>query len=162
VTPVRIIAAFSLVVAAIVVAVVAASSDSARSDKRARDVYQVKVRPARFAPGVLARDATMTLAVANVGERPIPGLAVSVRSFAPAFLVVASRPGTETASPSAYVAGRVAPTATAVFRWRLRALKPGPYRLRYALSPNLSGTGRVVLSGGRDAAGVFAGRVRDR
>lgn len=67
--------------------------------------------------------------------------------------------GTATSYSNTWALGRLAPGASATFRWTVTAVQPGSYRLRYAVSGGLGEGERAVLPNGRTAAGTFAPRI---
>lgn len=58
-----------------------------------------------------------------------------------------------------YSLGRLRPGRTAVFRWNITAVHPGPYRLRYVVAAGLHGRAKAVLAAGGAADGDFNGTI---
>jgi len=63
--------------------------------------------------------------------------------------------GAATAYSNTWALGRLAPGRTAVFRWRLTAVKPGAYTVEYEVAAGLNGRARAVLANRAPARGHF-------
>jgi hypothetical protein len=69
--------------------------------------------------------------------------------------------GKRTAYVSTYSLGELAPGDTAVFRWNLSAIDPGPYKLSYEVNAGLDGRAKAVDEDGERPTGEFAGVIQD-
>jgi hypothetical protein len=67
--------------------------------------------------------------------------------------------GAATAYSNTWALGRLAPGRTAVFRWRLTAVKPGAYTVEYEVAAGLNGHARAVLANHAPARGHFSVRI---
>ncbi|HYF24178.1 MAG TPA: hypothetical protein VD931_00425 [Baekduia sp.] len=171
---IRAIAAFALVLA--VVAVVAVAGSDGQGPERASGRFPVALEAERFALRRLAGEKTLTLHVTNRGTRAIPNVVVTLdglrggsgekemESLRPRLLLVAGPEGTDVDRPFArtFALGRVAPGERATYRWRLRALRRGPYRIRFDVRPDLGGDATAVVDGGRLARGAVSGVIAER
>jgi hypothetical protein len=170
----RLVPTLLLVAVVIVVVVVATAGEdsSAREDRGGREAATVRVRAGAFAVRRLAGEATLRLTVTNAGARPIDDMAVTLRGLAapaggadpdlPRFLLVSGPAGADIDPPypDSFALGRLGSGETAVYRWRLRALRRGAYRITWAVAPG-GGASAALAGGGGRAQGVFRGRVAD-
>jgi hypothetical protein len=69
--------------------------------------------------------------------------------------------GAPSADTNTWALGRLAPGATAVFRWGVTAVAPGTYRVSYRVAAGLQGmgAGRALLPDGAAAFGTFTVRI---
>jgi hypothetical protein len=154
-----------------------ASCGGQRQDaKEPRGNFKVSIVKASF-PGnqKLAKRSTMVIAVKNVGDRTIPDISVTVKSFnrrskaanladpsRPVFIVNRSPRGGVTANQPTSALGRLAPGKTAVFKWSVTAVQAGPYKINYVVSAGLYGKARAVDSQGNTPRGAFAGKIDNK
>jgi hypothetical protein len=152
--------------------------------------FKVEVTRATFPEQQkLAKPSDLVIRVRNAGNRTIPDMAVSVtgfdrRSTAPDLadpnrpvFVVNARPvsiggvpeakeaapaGGETAYVGTWALGPVKAGGVKTFRWRVTAVKAGPFRIKYTVSAGLDGKARAVVAGGGRPTGSFAGTVSDK
>jgi hypothetical protein len=70
--------------------------------------------------------------------------------------------GNDTAYVDTYSLGQLAPGDTAVFRWDVSAIDPGPYKITYRVNAGLDGKAKAVdEDGGGQPIGEFAGVIQD-
>jgi hypothetical protein len=145
--------------------------------------FELEVTHASFpARQRIAEPSTLALEVANRGDRAVPDLAVTVETeprrkgdapvaFAQAAddptLADARRPvwvvdegpaGGDSAYANTWAVGPLAKGQTRTVAWRLTAMEPGRYRVRWRLAPALEGD--VKLTGAR-TRGEFAVTIAD-
>jgi hypothetical protein len=130
-----------------------------------------------------AQHSTMRLQVRNTDDRDLPNLAVTVetepgdRGDAPtAFgqasgdtrLADANRPiwivdrepkGGESAYTNTWALGRMFPGETKELEWRLTAVRPGTYTIKYRIAPGLNG--KAVPANGQKVSGSFDVTISD-
>jgi hypothetical protein len=119
----------------------------------------------------------MQISVRNVSDRAIPNLTATIESGgdgtqAAAFGTLDEQAGLASRSRPAWIVddgpydgdsayadtwslGAVPAGGTKDFVWRVTAIKPGRYRLRYRLAGSLGGAARVVGSDGQPIQGDF-------
>jgi hypothetical protein len=132
----------------------------------------------------IAQQSTMRLRVRNTDDKDLPNVAVTIatepstKGAAPtAFgqadedtrLADANRPvwildkapeGGETAYTNTWAFGPLSPGQTRDFEWRLTAVRPGTYTIRYAVSPGLAGKARIA--NGQKNAGTLRVTISDQ
>jgi hypothetical protein len=69
--------------------------------------------------------------------------------------------GSDTAFVNTYSLGELGPGATAVFRWDVSAVEPGPFRIRYEVNAGLDGLALAVDEDGEQPTGSFSGEISD-
>jgi hypothetical protein len=146
--------------------------------------FTLEVVKASFpAKQTTAQRSVMRLQVRNTDDRDLPNLAVTVqtdpgeRGDAPtAFgqasgdtrLADANRPiwivdrepeGGESAYTNTWALGRMFPGETKELEWRLTAVRPGSYTIKYAVFPGLNGKAKVA--NGQTNAGSFDVTISD-
>ena len=72
---------------------------------------------------------------------------------------LAAPEGGETALVDTWALGELKPGAEKTFRWRLTAVKPGPYELSYSVAAGLGGKAKAVGPGDAQPQGVFKGTI---
>jgi hypothetical protein len=151
--------------------------------------YKVEIVEADF-PGrqKLAKDSDLRIVVKNADTKTIPNVAVTVRGFdrrssepgladreRPVFVVngvpaslggfadtkPAAPRGGETAFTDTWALGKLRAGKIKTFRWKVTAVRGGPYRLAYTVSAGLDGKAKAVTGGGQPATGVFVGTIDD-
>lgn len=151
--------------------------------------YEVQVSEASFPEHqVLAKKSALEITVKNTGSEAIPNIAVTVDGFytrlkdpdlfdprRPIFSINGVRKqignypeikldapgGGETLYVNTWALGRLKPDAETTFRWRVTALRPGPYKLTYKVSAGLQGKALAEDVGGEQPSGTFAGTISD-
>ncbi|MHB1538272.1 MAG: hypothetical protein ACYCUM_03380 [Solirubrobacteraceae bacterium] len=172
---------------------VAGCGESRQDAGEPRGRYEVQVARASFSrPEAIARPATLTIAVRNTGEKPLPDVAVTVDSLSyeasePAELADRERPtwvidtgpgpvakppvettevnppgGAQTAFVHTWALGRLEPHATKVFRWKLTPVRAGTHTVHYEVSAGLYGKARAVTASGSSARGTLIVAVAGR
>jgi hypothetical protein len=136
--------------------------------------------PARQTP---AQHATMRISVRNTDDRDLPNLALTVQTDAsvkgnaptafgqvgadtrladadrPVWIVDRGPEGAESAYTNTWALGRVFPGETKEAEWRLTAVRPGRYTIRYAAYPGLNGKAKVA--NGQKNTGSFDVTISD-
>jgi hypothetical protein len=138
--------------------------------------FKVQVVEAKFPPKQsLAKRSKMVIAVKNVDTRPIPNVAVTVKSFdqtktdptladprRPQFIVNEGPRGGDTAYVGTSALGELKPGQTKTFTWDVTAVTAGKYNIKYAVAAGLNGKAKAVLAGGGTPAGAFSGVVSSK
>jgi hypothetical protein len=148
--------------------------------------YRVLVTESSFpARQNLAEPAEMRITVRNEGRRRIPDLAATVENDGEgtqsvAFGTLSKEPGLasrsrpawivdegprsgDTAYPNTWALGGLGPGETQTFVWRVTAVEPGRYVLRYRLVGSLTGGARLESTkGGAPPGGQFSVVVSGR
>lgn len=151
--------------------------------------YEVQVAKASFPKHqVLAKKSDLEITVKNTDSETIPNIAVTVDGFytrlkdpdlfdprRPVFSINGVRKqignypeikldapdGGETFFVNTWALGELKPDAKTTFRWRVTAMRPGPYKLTYKVSAGLHGKGLAEDVGGSQPSGTFAGTISD-
>ncbi|MBA2505602.1 MAG: hypothetical protein H0V29_06605 [Thermoleophilaceae bacterium] len=155
----------------------ACGGDSKRQDAdEPTGNFEVEVTEAEFPKKQkLAKNSQMVIKVKNTGDKEVPNVAVTVNGFTfkkndptladptrPAFVVNSIPRGSDTAYVNTYAFGKpLKPGRTATFKWRVTAVKPGPYKLAYEVAGGLNGKAKAVNEFGRAPTGLFIGSVSD-
>jgi len=152
--------------------------------------YEVEVVSAEFPKRhLLGRDAELEITVRNDDTETIPNIAVTVDGFnrrvdnpnladpnRPVFVLdgdprdfggypdvkVAAPAGGATALVNTWALGPLEPGAERTFRWRVIAVKAGPFKVTYAVAGGLQGKAKAVGAGGAAPGGEFAGSITSR
>lgn len=69
--------------------------------------------------------------------------------------------GRDTVFVNTYSLGELAPGASAVFRWNVSAVEPGPFRIRYEVNAGFDGRALAIGKDGEQPTGTFSGEVSD-
>ncbi len=139
----------------------------------------------------LAKESELVIKVRNEeNRRSIPNVAVTVDGFdtrikqegvadpeRPVF-VINGRPksigtfpetkedgpaGGETAYVNTWALGPLGPGKTKTFRWRVTAVRPGPYKLSYRVAAGLNGKAKAVsVVGDNKISGSFEGKISSK
>jgi hypothetical protein len=145
--------------------------------------FDVEVTDASFpAKQRIAQAATLTLEVANRGDRAVPNLAVTVAteprkggeapiafgqasadrtladSARPVWILDAGPAGGDSAYTNTWALGPLGKGQTRTIEWKLTAIEAGRYTLAWRLAPSLVGDAK--LAGGR-TKGEFAVTIAD-
>lgn len=158
----------------------------ARQDAGDHDAtYRVTVPRATFPTRQsLAQASELRITVHNADQHPIPNLAATITggtggTASEAFAAPSPVPGEAsssrpiwivdhgpsdgtTAYANTWAIGALAPGATKTFVWRVTAVVPGTYRIRYALFGSLAGKSKLQLASGATPHGSFVVRVSAR
>ena len=147
--------------------------------------YRLEVAGAKFpASQSIAESATMSIRVRNADTKAVPNVAVTVETdpgrpgegtaafgqrVDDARLSDAQRPvwivddgpvGGDSAATNTWALGRLKAGQTKEFRWKVTAVAPGSYTIKYRISPGLDG--RARLAGGGRTDGSFRVRIDDK
>jgi hypothetical protein len=137
----------------------------------------------------LAEESNLVITVRNDAEETIPNVAVTLNgltarsdnpnlqdSSRPVFVIngdaakiggyqevkLATPQGGQTALVNTWTLGKLEPGAKKSFRWRMTAVKPGPFELTYAVAAGLGGKAKAVGPGGAQPKGSFKGTISSR
>jgi hypothetical protein len=149
--------------------------------------YEVTVTDAKFPENQrLAQESNLVLTVRNDADETIPNVAVTLKgldarsdnpnlqdSSRPVFVIngdaaeiggyqevkLAAPEGGQTALVDTWTLGELEPGAKKTFRWRLTAVKPGPFELSYAVAAGLGGKAKAVGPGDAQPQGSFKGAI---
>jgi hypothetical protein len=152
--------------------------------------YDVTVVDAKFPERLhLAEESNLVITVRNDAAKTIPNVAVTLRGLEtrnenpklqdpnrPVFVIdgdaaeiggyqevkLAAPEGGETALVDTWTLGRLQPGAEKSFRWRLTAVKPGPFELSYAVAAGLGGKAKAVGPGDAQPQGSFKGTISSK
>jgi hypothetical protein len=145
--------------------------------------YRLEVVKASFPPAQhIAAPSTLSIQVRNADDRPVPDVAVTVETASrpgeapvafgtrtpdpeladparPVWIVDAGPAGGDSAYTNTWSLGRLAAGQARTFTWRVTAIKPGRYTVRYRIAPGLNGKAR--LASGTRGGGSFRVRIDD-
>jgi hypothetical protein len=159
-----------------------------RQDANEADAsYDVTVVDAKFPTSQrLAEKSQLEITVRNDDAETIPNIAVVLKGLSrrmdnpnlsdpnrPVFIVdgksaeiggyeevkLAAPGGGQTALVDTWALGKLEPGAKKTFRWRLTAVKPGPFELSYAVAAGLGGKAKAVGPGDAQPQGAFKGTI---
>ena len=144
--------------------------------------YRLAVADAKFpASQSIAESATMEVQVRNDDSKAAPNVAVTVETDPvkagegtvafgqridddrlsdperPVWVVDEGPKGGDSAATNTWSLGRLEAGQTKTFRWKVTAVQPGSYTLKYRVSPGLNGMAK--LAGGARADGSFKVRI---
>ena len=144
--------------------------------------YRLAVADAKFpASQSIAESATMEVQVRNDDSKAAPNVAVTVETDPvkagegtvafgqridddrlsdperPVWVVDEGPKGGDSAATNTWSLGRLEAGQTKTFRWKVTAVQPGSYTLKYRVSPGLNG--KAKLAGGARADGSFKVRI---
>ena len=147
--------------------------------------YQLEVADARVPTSQsIAESSTMSIQVRNADSKAAPNVALTVETdpskpgegtvafgqrvddtrlsdpARPVWIVDSGPQGGDTAATNTWSLGRLQPGQTKEFRWRVTAVQPGTYTLKYRVSPGLDG--RARLAGGGRTDGSFKVQIQDK
>jgi hypothetical protein len=168
-------AAVALVAAGLAVA---GCGDERQDEDEPGGEYALDVVEARFPERqTLAQHVTMLIAVRNTDDRELPNLAVTVETvparaeaapvaFAqqvddvrladparPVWVLDRGPEGGDSASTNTWAFGPMFRGQTRELTWRLTAVRPGVYTVRYSVAPGLDG--KAVAAAGQETTGSF-------
>jgi hypothetical protein len=149
--------------------------------------YEVTVVDAKFPTTQrLAEESNLSITVRNDAEETIPNVAVTLKGIEravdnpnlqdpnrPVFVIdgnvaqiggyqdvkLAAPQGGQTALVDTWTLGKLEPGAKKTFRWRLTAVKPGPFEVSYAVAAGLGGKAKAVGPGDAQPQGSFKGTI---
>jgi hypothetical protein len=159
-----------------------------RQDANESDAsYDVTVVDAKFPQAQrLAEQSELEITVRNDDAETIPDIAVTLKGLGrrmdnpnlqdptrPVFVIdshaaeiggykdvkLSAPGGGQTALVDTWTLGELKPGAKKTFRWRLTAVKPGPFELSYAVAAGLGGKAKAVGPGDAQPQGSFKGTI---
>jgi hypothetical protein len=147
--------------------------------------YKLEVAGAKFpASQSIAQSTTMSIRVRNADTKAAPNVAVTVETKAaepgqgtsafgqrvddarlsdperPIWIVDDGPAGGDSAATNTWALGRLKAGETKEFRWKVTAVEPGTYTIRYRISPGLNGRARLASGGRTD--GSFKVNIDDK
>ena len=147
--------------------------------------YKLEVAAAKFpASQSIAQDSRMIVTVSNDDTKAAPNVAVTVETDPskagqgtvafgqrvddsrlsdnerPVWIVNEGPPGGDSAATNTWALGRLGPGETRTFTWKVTAVEPGSYTLRYRISPGLAGKAKLASGGRTD--GLFKVTIDDK
>jgi hypothetical protein len=147
--------------------------------------YKLEVAAAKFpASQSIAQDSRMIVTVRNDDTKAAPNVAVTVETDPskagqgtvafgqrvddsrlsdnerPVWIVNEGPPGGDSAATNTWALGRLGPGETRTFTWKVTAVEPGSYTLRYRISPGLAGKAKLAEGGRTD--GLFKVTIDDK
>ena len=147
--------------------------------------YKLEVAAAKFpASQSIAQDSRMIVTVRNDDTKAAPNVAVTVETDPsqagqgtvafgqrvddsrlsdnerPVWIVNEGPPGGDSAATNTWALGRLGPGETRTFTWKVTAVEPGSYTLRYRISPGLAGKAKLASGGRTD--GLFKVTIDDK
>ena len=147
--------------------------------------YKLEVAAAKFpASQSIAQDSRMIVTVRNDDTKAAPNVAVTVETDPskagqgtvafgqrvddsrlsdnerPVWVVNEGPPGGDSAATNTWALGRLGPGETRTFTWKVTAVEPGSYTLRYRISPGLAGKAKLAAGGRTD--GLFKVTIDDK
>ena len=147
--------------------------------------YKLEVAGAKFpASQSIAQDSRMIVTVRNDDTKAAPNVAVTVETDPskagqgtvafgqrvddsrlsdnerPVWVVNEGPPGGDSAATNTWALGRLGPGETKTFTWKVTAVEPGSYTLRYRISPGLAGKAKLAEGGRTD--GLFKVTIDDK
>ena len=159
-----------------------------RQDANEADAsYDVTVVDAKFPENQrLAEESNLEITVRNDADETVPNIAVTLKGletrsdnpnlqdpYRPVFVIdgdtaeiggykdvkLAAPQGGQTALVDTWTLGKLEPGAEKTFRWRMTAVKPGPFELSYAVAAGLGGKAKAVCPGDAQPQGSFKGTI---
>jgi hypothetical protein len=147
--------------------------------------YKLEVAAAKFpASQSIAQDSRMIVTVRNDDTKAAPNVAVTVETDPskagqgtvafgqrvndsrlsdnerPVWIVNEGPAGGDSAATNTWALGRLGAGETRTFTWKVTAVEPGSYTLRYRISPGLAGKAKLASGGRTD--GLFKVTIDDK
>jgi hypothetical protein len=147
--------------------------------------YKLEVAAAKFpASQSIAQDSRMIVTVRNDDTKAAPNVAVTVETDPskagqgtvafgqrvndsrlsdnerPVWIVNEGPAGGDSAATNTWALGRLGAGETRTFTWKVTAVEPGSYTLRYRISPGLAGKAKLAAGGRTD--GLFKVTIDDK
>ena len=174
------------IAAAIATVLLASGCGSPRQDAdEPKGSYQLEIADATFpATQSIAQSATMSIRVRNADTKAAPNVAVTVETDPgkpgdgtaafgqrkddprlsdperPIWVVDTGPAGGDSAATNTWALGRLKAGQTKEFRWKVTAVEPGSYTIKYRISPGLSGRARLARGGRTN--GSFRVQIQDK
>jgi hypothetical protein len=169
---------------------VGCGGDDRQDAAEAEGDYEVTVVDASFPERQrLAEQSELAITVRNDADETIPDIAVTLKGLyrrmdnpklqdpnRPVFVVdgkaaeiggyqevkLDAPEGGQTALVDTWALGELEPGAEKTFRWKLTAVKAGPFELDYAVAAGLGGKARAVGVGDAQPQGAFKGTISSK
>lgn len=150
-----------------------------------KGTYKLEVAGAKFpASQAIAQSTTMSIRVRNADSKAAPNVAVTVETAPktagqgtsafgqreddsrlsdpdrPVWVVDQGPVGGDSAATNTWALGGLKAGETKEFRWKVTAVEPGSYVVRYRIAPGLQG--RARLAAGARTNGSFRVRIDDK
>jgi hypothetical protein len=147
--------------------------------------YRLEVTGARFpASQSIAQPSLMVVRVRNADSKTAPNVAVTVETDPgkpasgtvafgqrvddarlsdperPVWVVDEGPRGGDSAATNTWALGKLRAGQTKTFVWKVTAVEPGAYTIRYRISPGLNGRAKLARGGRTD--GTFKVRIDDK
>ena len=160
-------------------------SEPRQDENEPEGSFRLEIADAKFpASQSIAESSTMRVDVHNAGRKAAPNVAVTVETDPskqgegtvafgqrvddsrlsdperPVWIVDEGPEGGDSAATNTWALGRLAANQTKTFRWKVTAVQPGSYTIKYRVSPGLDGKAR--LAGGGRTDGSFRVRIEDK
>lgn len=137
--------------------------------------FKVDVTNAKFPLAQrLAKAEELTISVRNADTKKIPNVAVTVDSFTtvskqegladpsrPVWIVDEGPKGGVTAYTNTWALGEIPPGQERTFTWKVTAIKPGAYTVKYRVAAGLDGKSKAQLGDGGVPQGSFRVKIAD-
>jgi hypothetical protein len=173
---------------ALLAAAIVGCGGGERQDENEADAsYDVEVVDAKFPERQrLAQESELEITVRNDDAETIPDIAVTLQGLSrrldnanladqsrPVFVIdgnkvqiggypevkLAAPEGGQTALVDTWTLGKLKPNAQKTFRWRMTAVRPGPFEITYAVAAGLDGKAKAVGPGDAQPRGKFSGTI---
>jgi hypothetical protein len=150
-----------------------------------KGTYKLEVADAKFpASQSIAQSTTMSIRVRNADSKAAPNVAVTVETDPskpgegtaafgqrvddsrlsdperPIWVVDTGPAGGDSAATNTWALGRLKAGQTKEFRWKVTAVEPGTYTIKYRIAPGLNGRARLASGGRTD--GSFKVQIDDK
>jgi hypothetical protein len=150
-----------------------------------KGTYRLEVADAKFpASQAIAESSTMSIRVRNADSKAAPNVAVTVETDPgkpgrgtaafgqrvddprlsdperPVWVVDDGPKGGDSAATNTWALGPIKAGETKEFRWKVTAVEPGSYTIKYRISPGLDGRARLARGGRTD--GSFQVQIQDK
>ncbi len=171
-------------------AVVVGCGAERQDDNEEEASYDVEVLAAKFPERQrLAQESELEITVRNDDAETIPDIAVTLQGLSrrldnasladqnrPVFVIdgnpvelggypevkLAAPEGGQTALVDTWTLGKLRPDAEKTFRWRMTAVRPGPFEITYAVAAGLDGKAKAVGPGDAQPRGKFSGTITSK
>jgi hypothetical protein len=158
-----------------------------QDENEAEASYDVEIVKAKFPERQrLAQESELAITVRNDDTETIPDIAVTLAGLdrrlenpsisdptRPVFVIdgdpveiggypdvkLAAPEGGQTALVGTWTLGKLKPNAEKTFRWRMTAVRPGPFEITYAVAAGLDGKATAVGPDDEQPRGAFKGSV---
>jgi hypothetical protein len=168
---------YAAVLFALAVGLTACGGGERQDENEEEGTWKVQVPSATF-PGkqTLADTTELQIKVKNVDSRDLPNLAVTVDGFdrreddkqfaeprRPIWVIEEGPKNSTTAFTNTWAVGAVPAGETRTLKWKVTAVRPGTYTLRWRVAAGLDGKAKAVLADDGEAAkGEFVAQVSDK